>query len=183
MSSPILLSDLIQVSKEDVDHALAEQVRNEPSVGGTNGHVAGFAASAIADKLNEALDTDLYEMLAGVWVKWDKLKTTAEESSANPDKLIAQMLGEHELKHVCYPTIKVHVAEFALPDIKFKLELIAKFKSMRVTILNTMLIALAPGNASAIVRLSYGDTKLKEQPTPEWKVPGEIRLGEGYRID
>jgi len=166
-----------------VDNALAEQVRDEPSVGGANGHIAGFAASAIADKLNEGLDTDLYEMLASVWVKWDKLKAATDESRANPDKLIVQMLGQHDLKHVCYPTIKIQVAEFALPDIKFKLELIAEFESMRVTILNAILIALAPGNASAIVRLSYGDTKIKEQTTPKWKVPGEIRLGEGLRIE
>jgi hypothetical protein len=182
MSEPKLLRDLIQVSKEDVEHALAEQARDDPSVGGSKGHVAGFAASAIAAKVNEGLDTDLYEVLAGVWVKWEKLKTAAEESRTNPDKLVVQLLGEHDLKHVCYPTVKINVAELALPDVKFKLELIARFKSMRLSIRNAMLIAMSPGNASAITRLSYGNTRIREQPTPEWKVPAEIRLGEGYRI-
>src|SRR6185436_4295991 len=90
------LRDLLHVSKEDVELALAEQAKGDARNGGGAGDMAGFAASVAADALNEKLDTDLYEMLALTWTKWKTVKDAAAKSREEPDKTIVETLGEHE---------------------------------------------------------------------------------------
>ncbi len=177
------LRDLIHVSKADIEAAIAERAKEDAAAARATGQAGGFAASVAADQLNSVLDTDLYELLALTWAKWQQLKEAAAKSRLKPGDKIVETPGKHEFTHTCYPTLTIYIGEVPLPEIKLTLELVAQFKSVSLSIANGLLLAIAPGQASAIVRLKYNGVKIKEQPTPDWKLPGEIDLGAGLRID
>lgn len=183
MTEATKLRDLIHVTKADIEAAIAAKAKDDGAVAQAAGQAGGFAASIAADQLNSVLDTDLYELLALTWAKGQQLKEAASKSRLKPVDTIVETLGKHELTHTCYPTLTIFIGEVPLPEIKLTLELVAQFRSVSLSIANGLLLAIAPGQASAIVRLKYNGVKIKEQATPDWKLPGEIKLGAGLMID
>jgi hypothetical protein len=111
------------------------------------------------------------------------VRDAAAKSRATPGQTTMVTLGQHELTHSCHPVLAFYVGDAPLPELKLTLELVARFKSVALSIADATLHALAPGDASAVVRLKYKTVKIKEQATPDWKFPGMIRLGSGIRID
>ena len=182
MSEPIKLGDLMSLSKIDVEKALGEQAKDESAVAKAAGSLGGFAASVGADELNKVLDTDIFEILALAWAKVQSVRDGAAKSRDQPGEPVVVKLGTHDVTHICQPVLTFHVAEVALPELKLTLELVARFESVAFSIVDAKLRTIAPGVASAIVRLKYKGIKLKEQATPAWKLPGEIRLGTGIPV-
>lgn len=182
MNEQLKLRDVIRFSSADIESALAVGSKNGDAAATAFGALAGFAASMGADELNRVLETDLYALLAGAWCKVKSIRDGAAASRQSPDQVTVIKLGEHNLTHTCHPTLRVYFGEAPLPDLKLTLELTARFSSVTLAIRDGKLIALAPGETSAIVSLKYEGVKLREEATPAWKLPGEIRLGEGLLI-
>ncbi|MBI3368637.1 MAG: hypothetical protein HY021_09415, partial [Burkholderiales bacterium] len=80
------------------------------------------------------------------------------------------------------PVLHTSVSGVKLPDLRFTLELVAKFEAVDLVIRDARIRSLKPGACSALVKLKYGGTKLAERATPKWALPGEIKLGEGIAI-
>ncbi|HQR12426.1 MAG TPA: hypothetical protein PLW68_13960 [Casimicrobiaceae bacterium] len=182
MSQPVKLRDLLNLTKADVERALGEQAKDDNAVAGAAGQLGEFAASVGADELNKVLDTDIYELLAHAWATVQSVREGATKSRSKPGEPIVVKLGTHDVTHTCQPVLTFHVADVALPELKLSIELVARFESVALSIVDAKIRALAPGEVSAIARLKYKGVKLKEQPTPPWKLPGEISLGAGIAI-
>ncbi len=183
MSDPTRLHDLITLAAPDIEKALAEQAKDGEATGEAVASLGSFAARVGADEINKSLDLDLYDLLAHGWAKVEAVREAAAKSRATPGQTTMVTLGKHELTHACEPVLVFYVADAPLPELKLTLELVARFKSVALAVSDATLHALAPGDASAVVRLKYKGVKLKEQATPDLKLPGMIRLGKGLRID
>lgn len=178
MSETVCLRDLIEMSEDDVQHAVSEHAAESGA-----GTLAGFAASVGADKLNKELDKDFADRLAVGWTKVQAVREAAKRSLEQPDKAAEVTLGQHDMTATYYPVLTISVAKLPSKDLKFTLELVARFKSVKLSIENGRIRSVEPGEASAIARLKYKSVKLKEKSTPAWKLPGVIRLaGEGVLV-
>lgn len=183
MSQTITVGSLIDLTRADVDTALAEHAKDDPDVSRALGHLGGFAASVGAEKLNKALEVDVIELLAKAWTKVQAVRDGAARSRATPGQSTLVALGAHDFTHTCEPVLRRYVADVALPELKFTVELVAHFSGVSVSIVDSSLRAVAPGAASIIARLRYKSVKLKERSSPEWKLPAEISFGTGVPID
>lgn len=177
MSQPPKLSDLIEFSQDDIERAINEQAQDDNAVAQASAHIAGFAAGVAATQLNTALDIDVLELVAKAWSKVKNVRDAAAKSREIPGEAVIVNLGKHDFTHNCQPVISVRVADVPLPELKLTLELVAAFKSVRLSIMGGKLVSLAPGEASATVRLKYRNMTLKEKSTPDWKLPGSVKLG------
>jgi len=182
MSETMTVGSLIDLGPADVDKVLAEHAKDEPDVARALGHFGGFAASVGAEKLNKALDSDVYELLAKAWTKVQAVRDAAARSRATPGQSTLVALGAHDFTHTCEPVLKLYVADVGLPELKLTVELVAHFGGASLSIVDGALRAVAPGAASVIARLKYKSVKLKEKSSQEWKLPAEISLGSGVPI-
>lgn len=182
MSEGIKLRDLVELSKADIEKALVEQATDDGAVAKELGHLSGLAASVGAGKLNKALDTDIYVLLAQAWAKVQTVREAAAKSRGTPRQTTVVTLSQHDFTHTCYPTLTFSIAGMPLPELKLTLELVATFKGVALSIEDARVCALAPGEASMAVRLKYKNVTLWEKPTRAWKLPGEIPLGAGVPV-
>ncbi|HET9653600.1 MAG TPA: hypothetical protein VFP36_15480 [Usitatibacter sp.] len=172
MSDAPKVRDLVHVSREQLESAL-ELAQREGAAPPT---LSGFVVSLAAEQLNDALDVDPYDLLAGVWAKAKAVKEAAAKSRATPGKPTVVTLGRHELKHTCNPVLAVFMGEVPLPEIRLTLELVARLDSAELCLKDGRLTAISPGNGSVAARLKYRSTTLAEETTPTVKIPGSIAL-------
>lgn len=178
MSEFFCLRDLIEVSASDVERAASDYAAES---GG--GGLHGFAAHVGASKLNEALDKDVGDALATGWSKLKAVRDAAKRSLQHPGETSVVTIGQHELTSTHHPVLSVRVAELPAAELRFTLDLVAQFKSVKLEISDGRIRAVSPGEASAFAKLKYGNVELGRKSTPAWKLPGEIRLsGDGIPV-
>ena len=175
--SSISLRSLFEFSGAHVERGEAEQARQSQATAATRS-LSGFVAEAGAKQLNEALDTDVFEMLADAWLAFKKVRDCADPATHPPKQDTVVTLHEVEITSSNTPLLHVTVGGVALPDLKFSLDLTAKFQTLQLVVRDARIRSLRPVTASAIVKLKYGSAKLAERSTPDWKLPGEIVLGQ-----
>ena len=175
------LADLIDLQPDDVRAAVDAATRDEPALGAVQ-NVARFAAQVGADELTHALDTDPFELIAAGWLKLQSVRDAAKRSLQTPGVATLLTLGQHDVIAPSHPKLTIYCDGAPLTTLTFTLELDARFKSVGLTITDGRLLSVAPGEASALVRLKYKSIKLREQSTPGWKLPGRIALGAGLSI-
>jgi hypothetical protein len=177
MTEGVSLGGLIKLSESDVEHAVSDHAATHGGKG-----LAGFVTSVGADELNSALDKDAGDVLALGWTKVQAVREAAKKSLGHSGETVV-MLGEHDLTSTHYPVLTITVAKLPATELKFTLELIARFKSVKLAIREGRIRSFSPGEVSAIVRLKYKGTQLKEQSTPAWNLPGKVDLpGEGIVV-
>jgi len=172
------LRDLIEVSHDDVDRAFAAGA----DAGAHKPSLAGFSASVGADQLNRALDVDAFEFLGTGIAKLISLRDCTDRTKHPADETIVISLGSTEVTSTTYPILDISLGGTKLLDLKFTLDLAAEFRTLQLTVRDARIWSLKPGVASVVAKLKYGDLKLKEQRTPEWKIPGEIPFPKGLVI-
>jgi hypothetical protein len=182
MSDATTLRKLIGIGKDEVEQALSLHAKDEAGMASKLGSATGFIASVAADKVNEALDVDALELLGQAWAKLQVLREYADPKKHPPGRASVVQLGQHDVTHTCDPVLVLRAAGLKLTELKLALELDARFKSVALSIADGRIMAAAPGEASVIARLKYKSAKLKEQSTPVWKLPGEIKFGKGIPI-
>jgi hypothetical protein len=150
--------------------------------GGRPPSLPGFAAKVAAEQLNQVLDADAIEWLGSGLLKLKAIRECADKGKHPADETIVVSLGATKLTSTNYPILDVSLDGSTLLELKFTLDLSAAFKTLEVHVRDARIVLLKPGTAAATATLKYGDLKLKEQSTPEWKLPGEVSFAEGIRI-
>ncbi len=175
--SSVSLRSLFEFSGAIVERGASESAKEPQAAGKAAPGLAGFAAEAGAKRLNEALDTDVFELLADAWLTFRQVRDCADPATHPPGQDTLVTLNDVEVTSTNSPLLHATVGGVALPDLRFTLSLVARFKTVQLVVRDARIRSLRPGGASAIVKLSYGSAKLAERSTPEWKLPGEIALG------
>jgi len=176
--SVVSLRSLFEFSGANIERGAAEKAKESAAMAQAAPSLTGFVAETGAKQLNEALDTDVFELLAEAWLKFKQVRDCGDASTHPPAQDTIVTLHDVEVTSTNSPLLHTTVGGVALPELRFTLELSAKFDALQLVVRDAHIRSLRPGSASAIVRLKYGSTKLAERSTPEWKLPGEIALGE-----
>lgn len=181
--SSISLRTLFEFSGAIVERGAKESEKESQTPAKAAPSLAGFVAEAGAKRLNEALETDVFELLADAWLLFKQVRDCADPATHPPGQDTLVTMHDVELTSTNSPLLHVTIGGVALPELRFTLNLVAKFKTVQILVRDARIRSLHPGAASAIVKLNYGSAKLAERSTPEWRLPGEIVLGrEGIAI-
>ena len=165
MSNSIKLRRKIEVSGEDVDRALVEYAKDEPSVSRVLDHLRGPAAKRAADELNQALDLNVFEVLAQGWAQVPAVRNAVQLSALMQGPPAIVKLDQHNITSTAYPVLEVKVAEDALPELRLTLDIIAGAQSATLAVRDGRFELLALGKASVTARLRYKHVLLKEHTT------------------
>jgi hypothetical protein len=182
MSEATTLRTLIGIGKDEVEHALSLHAKEDAGMGSKLGSATGFIAGVAAEKVNSVLDVDTLEVLGQAWAKLQLLREYADPKKHPAGQTSVVRLGQHDVTHSCDPVLALRAAGVKLTELKLALELDVRLRSVALSITDGRVMGAAPGEASVIARLKYKSVKLKEQSTPSWKLPGEIKFREGIRI-
>lgn len=180
-SRALHLADLIDLQPDDVRAAVDAAAHDEPALGAVH-DIARFAAQVGADELGKVLAADPFELIAAGWLKVQSVRDAARRSVQAPGVTTLVTLGQHDVIAPAHPKLTIYSNGAPLATLTFTLELDARFKSVGLTIVDGRLQAVAPGEASVLVRLKYKAVKLREQSTPAWKLPGRIAFAAGIPI-
>ncbi|HEX9180338.1 MAG TPA: hypothetical protein VF859_08100 [Burkholderiales bacterium] len=175
------LADLISSGLRTAGAKVEEEVRNSDAAGAASlawDLVRGEAES----RLKEALKADPLEFIVSAWSKAQELKKYADPAKYPPDQSVVVHLGEHKVNCTVHPEIEILFNGAPICTLKFTLELVAKFKSAALTIRGGAIRSVAPGVCSARVVLKYSGARLKEEETPDVRLPGRLDLGAGLPI-
>lgn len=181
MNDQTRLCGLIEVKKADLEKALARKAEDDSEVAHALHYIGGLAASAATEEINRALDVDVYGLIAHAWSKVQAIRESAERSKREPGPSVVTF-GEHDFTYTCYPVLTFYLDETPLPELRLTLELVARFESVALSIVEGRLRSIAPGKASAIARLKYKETEIVEKKSADWKLPGEVGLGAGVPV-
>ena len=181
MSQTLRLSELIEITRDDVERALAEQAKEETSVALVQRQLVGYAASLAADELNKALDVEVIRLLATAWAHAQAVRDAARRSTESNERTVVT-LGSHEVTSEQHPVVTLTMAQVPLPELRLTIDLLARFKSVALAIAGPAIRGIAPGDASLTARLSYGDTLLKEAARPRWDLPPRVSFGDGVPV-
>ncbi len=165
MNNSIKLRAKIEVSGKDVDRALVEHAKDEPSVSRVLDHLRGPAARLAADELNQALDLNVFEVLAQGWAQVPAVRNAVQLSALLQGPPAIVRLDQHNIASTAYPVLNVKVADSALPELRLTLEIIAGAESATLAVRDGRFELLALGKASVTARLRYKSVLLKEHTT------------------
>lgn len=172
MNNNIKLRAPLYVLSDDVEKAWFEQAKDEPVVAQAYDHLRGAAAKRAADELNQALDVDLFELLASGWANVPAVRNAVQLSVLMPGQPAIVRLEQHTITSTSYPVLNIKAAHSALPELKLTLEFIAGVQSATLAAQDGRIEVVALGKVSIIARLKYKSALVKEHST---SVEGALR--------
>jgi len=128
--------------------------------------VAGDKAT---EALGDALDCDLFGILAKAWAGANELSEYADETKHPPDEKSTLVLDPHDLTVAVHPVVEVDFDVIGKITLRFDLELAAHFQLAQITIKGGHIIQIGKADASVSGKLSYAGAQLYEIDSP--KVP------------
>lgn len=177
----IRLRDLVEFDESDVVKALAARAQDEREPERLGERVAGLAARVGAQKLNDALDADVFELLLTAWTKAKAVRDCADPAKHPPGTAVVLPLAKPRLSATYHPVLEIALAGHSLP-LRFTLKLELALETAALAIEGGMIRSIAPGDAAVSAVLEYGAIRLKECRSRRVQLPGEIRLDPGLRI-
>ena len=181
MNESLRLSELIDVTQDDIERALAEQAKDETAVALVQRQLVGYAASLGADELNKVLEAEVITLLAPAWARLQAVRDAARRSTESNERTVVT-LGPHEVTSRQHPVLTLTMAQIPLPDLRLTVDLVARFKSLALAIAGSAIRGIAPGEASLTARLRFNDIVLKEQARPLWELPARVSFGDGVPV-
>jgi hypothetical protein len=177
----VRIGDLFPSGLAPVGESVANELRREGGAGS-----AGIAWEMVQDeaaaRLKEVLDLDVLELIGQAWRKARELREYADPLKHPPEETSIVHLGEHAVTCEVHPVLAVRLGDVALPELRFTVNLVAKFKSAALTIRGGAIRAVAPGVCAAVAELKYRSVSLKREETPELRLPGRFEFRDGLRI-
>ena len=171
MPNDIRLRAPIEVTGDDVERALFEQSKDELTVARVFDRLRGAAAERAAEELNQALEVDLFEVLAQGWVRVPAVSTAVQLSARMQGPPALVNLDRHNIASTSDVVLDCSVAQSALPPLKLTLEIDADIQSATLAASEGRIEVVALGDASVIARLKYKTVLVKEHATGVSGVP------------
>lgn len=142
---------------------------------GALGLAWSFLGTTAAGKMAEALDVDLFEVLAQGWSVARELKEYTDPVKHPPGKRSVVYLGKHKFKTSVHPTLEISVDGLAKRSLRFTLELTASFRSIALGIENGRILDAGAGDGDVSAQMKYGAAPLHAALTSlPLKLPGRV---------
>jgi hypothetical protein len=169
-------------SLHGIGDTVQQHIHDSAAQDSTQAMVWDAVKSEAAERLEEALDLDVFAVFGQVWAKARELKEYTDAKKYPPEQTVIVHLGKHDMVAREKPILDVKIGGVRLPVLEFALNLTAHFEAVALTVRGGRIYTITPGDCSAKVELKYGDAKLASNETPKLHVPGQISLGDGIAI-
>jgi hypothetical protein len=173
MHDEVRLLAPIKVTGRDVERALFEQSMDEADVARVFDQLRGATAERAAEELNQALDVDLFEVLAHGWARVPTVRTAVQLSALPQGPSTLVNLDRHSITSTSRVVLDTSVAQSALPPLALTLEIVASVQSATLGAREGRIELVALGEASVVARLKYNGVLVKEHSTGVSRVARE----------
>ena len=142
----------------------------------------GAVLAQIGEKVHEALNLPLSDVLAGAWKGYGRFLKYCDRKQYPPDKVSVVSLADHTITSTHKPHVDVLVNNRQFGRIDFDVELQITLKGANLSIRDGKFITLRLASGKAKGTLSCEGVTLIERSSREYQLPGEIRFGDGVPI-
>jgi hypothetical protein len=133
--------------------------------------------SKAVEAVRDALDVDIFELLARAWGKARELHEFTDREKYPPEKTYTAFLGEHDLSTEVHPVLILTIGRLEGPRVRLTVELTAHFRLAELSIREGHIIAVGAGDGSVGAQLKYKDVPLhKELKSTPVKLSKALRL-------
>jgi hypothetical protein len=158
----VSLRQLLPERLGNLEDAVKEQLEKESSSSGAR-LAWNFLGLKGAEVLGQALDIDVFDVLARGWCKARELEKYTDRAKYPPDKDYVVFLGEHDLPPLSlHPELQFMIGRLPGPRLRFTLELSAHLRSIALSIRGGHITGIGAGEAFVSAQLKYGDVRLHE---------------------
>jgi hypothetical protein len=170
--------DLLPDRFDGIDAVVAGELKDAQE---GRASLPGIALKMAGDKatgaIKDALDCDVFQILANAWCKARELHEYTDAKTHPPEETNSVFLGDHKLAASVHPILDLSVAAIGRAKLRFTVEVSAKFKSADLTIRGGRITGIAAGECWATAQLKYGSAKLhNELASKHMKLAGPITL-------
>jgi hypothetical protein len=138
----------------------------------------------IAERVDEALDLPVPDLLAGAWARYTDLWKYCDPDAYPPGKVSVVSLAKHTVRSVHRPAVEVEVSGAAVPvrlRIELQVDLTAGVEGARLSIQAGKIRKLICGTVDFTATLSYDEQEIKKVKHT-LTLPGTVSFGEGIPI-
>lgn len=138
----------------------------------------------IAERLDEALDLPVPNLLAGAWGRYTDLWKYCDPEAYPPQKVSVVSLAKHTVRSVHRPAVEVEVSGAAVPvklRIELQVDLAAEVEGAKLSIQAGKIRKLLCGTIDFSAKLSYDGQEIKKAKRA-LTLPGTLSFGEGIPI-
>jgi hypothetical protein len=177
--SGIAVRDLLPAEIGRIEHTMQSELAKESKSGSTSlpafaWRIAGTEATTA---MKEALDGDVFSLLARGWSVARELAQYRDQTKYPPGQKTIVYLGEHSLNTEVHPVLTLFVGPMQCKALRFTLELKATFRSAALLIQDAHITGLAAGDCFASAQLKYNDIALHDELTSKHLVlPGRLQF-------
>lgn len=156
-----LLPDRIQ----HMDEVVTQELRQHSPGGQARfpDYVWRIAGARVGEAVKDALDADVFTLLARAWGKARELHEYTDTDKHPPDTPESVFLGSHQLTVEVHPVVAVTVGSVEYPRLRFTLKLAADFRVAELVILNKHIVAICSGECTLRAQLKYGQVAMHDQ--------------------
>jgi hypothetical protein len=156
------VADLLPSRLDNLDAALQHEKASNANLASLPGVAMGAVGQRVDAAVRDALNCDVFQVLAGAWAKARELHDYADETKHPPDEASTVFLGEHGLGVDLHPTVDVTITGLATFELRFTLTLQAALRLAELPIRGGHIVQLGRCDATLQSVLKYGDIPLHE---------------------
>jgi len=181
--SGVTLGQLVPDPFDGMESTVKAQASPNVGSGGKN-LLWSFVGSKAEEAVRDALDCDVFEVIAQGWCLARELHEYSDKSKHPIGEKSVVHLGEHAFKVDVHPTVVVIVDRAECARLRFTLELAANFRAVALSICNGCITGIAAGDGYVSAQLKYGSVSLhKRKDSRKVKLPVQIDFkAPGYAI-
>ncbi|HUE79675.1 MAG TPA: hypothetical protein VMN38_08595 [Sphingomicrobium sp.] len=176
MAEGLKLSELLPDRLDRLGEETRKELCEDENVSGMR-LAWGYIASQLDGAIREALDFDIFELLAKGWAAGKLLVEYADPAKHPPGQREVLKVGEYSFDRDLHPTVDVTLASQRCAELKFTLTLTGHFSGLHLTIMNGHILSCGSGDAWASAQLSYKGVPLHaEKETKKAALPGHFNF-------
>ncbi|MGF1611796.1 MAG: hypothetical protein ACFCUQ_20510 [Kiloniellales bacterium] len=139
-------------------------------------------ADGLGERIEEALQIPLADVLCGAWGKYRELQRLADPEACDPTETVLLPLVDHRIVSKHDPVIEIKLDEAVIGRLRFELQLSLRLKGVVLMVRGGRILAIKAGSCAGDARLQCSGATIAQRHTPEFELPFRVELGEGIPI-
>lgn len=171
-TSGYTVRQLLPASFNRIDDAMEQARKSDPAFKDKKlpGVALAVAGERATTAVRDALNFDVFELMAQAWAKALEFKQAADDAEKSADKTATLFLGHHELSAEVHPVAELTFGVLGTLALRFTLEFTAKLDAAEVTIVNRAITRIGKTEGKVTAVLKYGAIQL-HHPLESKKIP------------
>ena len=125
----------------------------------------------VAEKLKDALDVDIDQILLSAWSQHKGLIDDLDKSRQARDETILVPLADHTIRSTHHPAVEVLIHDRRVAAFKFNANLVMRIQGVVLRLQAGKVVGIESGTWQGVGQLKCGPVTLVEHETKEFRLP------------